>query len=320
MLSDPRLWTVVAHALIWQVAEPKMQAWGERAVTLLTGRPLNQTRRFDERGIPIQLYRDLGLQYNPLFVAAQANRDYQRRKDPARRASFLKLTDWLLEHSEVEEGRLWLPYRFDLPRLGLRAPWCSALAQARSMLAFARRYELTAQDDWLQNSVMAMRTLAPGSSLTRRLPDGSLWFQEYPGEGQPFVLNGMLAILLCLWDTYKITGQEEAHRLFEAGYAGLLARLGEFDYRGFSYYDLNGGIASRNYHQKHISYLRKLNRIKPHPELKKYTVRWQAHDLLPVGLQLFYNPRPKRIAAFLLSLAGCVGIGWLLTLLFPRGT
>ena len=254
MLSDPRLWTVVAHALIWQVAEPKMQAWGERAVTLLTGRPLNQTRRFDERGIPIQLYRDLGLQYNPLFVAAQANRDYQRRKDPARRASFLKLTDWLLEHSEVEEGRLWLPYRFDLPRLGLRAPWCSALAQARSMLAFARRYELTAQDDWLQNSVMAMRTLAPGSSLTRRLPDGSLWFQEYPGEGQPFVLNGMLAILLCLWDTYKITGQEEAHRLFEAGYAGLLARLGEFDYRGFSYYDLNGGIASRNYHQKHISY------------------------------------------------------------------
>lgn len=304
---------VLAHGLVWQLAEPRLQAWGEKLVALLTGRPLNQTRKYDTAGIPIISYREHGLQYNPLFVAYQALRDYLRIAVPRRKQSFLRLTDWLVQEAELGPETLWLPYHFDLPQNSLQAPWYSALAQAYACSAFARRYELSGEKHWLEYCKKALNTLQPGAGLALEQPDGSLWFLEYPGGQQPYVLNGMLAILLELDATWRIAHLDLAKELFDRGYAALITKLPDFDHHGFSFYDLNGKIASRDYHQKHIAYLKRLDTIRSHPSLQHYAKRWQLHDLLPVGVQLFWNPRPKRVLAFILSLLAVLGLIWTLT-------
>lgn len=309
---------LLAHGLIWQLAEPRLQAWGEKLVALLTGRPLNQTRKLDSAGIPIVSYREHGLQYNPLFVAYQALQDYLRIADPRRKQSFLRLTDWLLREAELGPETLWLPYHFDLPQNELQASWYSALAQAYACSAFARRHELSGDAQWLDYCRKALNTLNPGAGLALEQQDGSLWFLEYPGGKQPFVLNGMLAILLELDAVWRITHLEQAQELFERGYAALIAKLPEFDHQGFSLYDLNGNIASRDYHQKHIAYLKRLDAIRPQASLQYYAKRWQLHDLLPVGLQLFGNPRPKRVLAWLFSLLAVLGLIWALRAVCPR--
>ncbi len=309
---------IVVHALIWQLWEPRLQAWGEKAIAWLTGKPVNQTRRFDADGVPVQFYRRHGLQYNPLFIAAQANRDYRSRADQSRLRRFRKLTDWLATHA-VEEGEgLWLNYGFDLPSHALKSPWRSALTQACALSACARRYELEGDGLWLERCQQFLNTLQPGAGLCDALADGSLWFMEYPGPREHYVLNGMMGILLELAETARLTGLETAQSLFDRGYRALIQLLPEYDFHGFSRYDLSGRIASRDYHRTHVRQLRELNALRPDNLLAAYARRWSRADLLPVGLQLFFNPRPKRIAAFLLSLSLFLLLAWGLVSMYPR--
>ncbi len=295
------LMAVVLHGLLWQFREARLYAWAEKLFALLTGRPLNQTRRYDAEGIPIQLYRREGLKYNPLFVAAQAKRVYARVRDPKQKEYFIRLSDWLICNAEANDSTLWLPYRFDLAQFGLKAPWHSALAQGVALTVAAQRYELERDDLWLEHYRKLRNTLLPEHGLSVSLTEGSLWFAEYPTAKAPFVLNGMAAVLLELDTGYRLTGDELSRELFNRGFQALVAKLDEFDARGFSYYSLDGRKASRNYHQMHIQQLKALNAIRPHPKLLHYARRWQRHDRLPVLVQLFFNPRPKRILAFLAS-------------------
>jgi hypothetical protein len=298
---------LVSHYLLWQFAEPWLFSVAESVLARLRGRPAHRTQRFDANGIPVQLYHDGGLQYNPLFIAARARRDFERRQDPERLSSFLRLSDWLAAAAVDRDGALFFPYRFDLPEFGLKAPWFSALAQGVAISVFAQRHALERDPVWLDRYRKALASLEPGKGLAEEGPDGSLWFLEYPSEQAPHVLNGMMGVLLELHRAGGIVPDTLASDLFERGFKGLLARLPGFDRRGFSHYSLGGRPASRNYHRMHIRQLRELNLIHPDPLLKAYARRWARHDLLPVAVQLFYNPRPKRVLLFLLTLAGIMG-------------
>ncbi len=294
---------VILHALLWQFAEPRLQAWGEKLYNLLTGKPVNQTRSYDSEGIPIVIYRQQGRQYNPLFVAAQAKRDYIQRSNPARLKRFIVLTDWLLEHSAVSGDSLLFPYGFDLPKLGLRAPWFSSLAQGVALTCFAQRFDLQKDTLWKERCRMILNSFKEETGLALGTEGGGLWFPEYPSTSKSHVLNGMMGVLIELDTCFRLTGLEQAKTLFDKGFLSLIRELPRLDYHGFSLYSLDGTKASRNYQQMHIDQLRTLNNIQPHPVLQKYYSRWRMHDFIPVGIQLFYYSRPKRIIAFWGSLA-----------------
>lgn len=295
---------VAAHYLLWQYGEAWLYTRAEWLLALLSGRPAHRTQRYDDKGIPVQLYRKQGLQYNPLFVAARARRDFDHRDDPRRLESFLRLSDWLASHAKIEGETLWLPYLFDLEEFELKAPWHSALAQAVAQRVFAQRWSLERDPVWLERYRYALNSLSQGSKLTHTLSDGSMWFLEYPSDTAPYVLNGMMGVLLELRRAGELTGDKQAQTLFDKGYQALLGKLDECDRHGFSLYSAGGRPASRNYHQMHIRQLNELDGIKPHPKLRHYARRWNRHDRLPVLIQLLYNPRPKRVAFFLLSLSG----------------
>ena len=311
---NPLCWLLpgfAVHALLWQLAESKLQDWAEALLARLTGRPLNQTSAQDAEGIPLQIYRDGVSRSNPLFIAAQAARDFPRGRNPARLRSFLRLTAWLANAAEESSGALWLPYHFPLPDFGLKPPWFSCLAQANTLLCFAQRHSLEPQGGWDKRCEGLLRSLDPELGLALKIGPG-LWFPEYPGTPKAFVLNGMISVLLYLDEAAKLLESPQAASLFDRGYAALLEKLPEFDRRGFTLYSLDGTLASRNYHQMHCRLLKRLHALRPHPLLQKYARRWQVHDLIPVALQLFHYPRPRRVLAFLLSLAGFLALSGLI--------
>jgi len=304
---------LVLHGLLWQLAETKLLKLGEQTSDLLLGRPVNQNQHLDRRGIPYQSYADGSQRYNPLFVASLANQVYEQLTDTGAEQHFIRLCDWLMENSMERDGALWLPYGFEYPLFGMKVPWYSALAQAEAMTACARRWKHSNDPIWLQRSQAFARSLQPPSELTITMSinnmedprfqgrDG-LWFMEYPGNMAPYVLNGHAAVLLELHRTHQLTPDPKLTILFERGFLGLTEALPRFDRKGFSLYSAEGELAGRVYHQKHLMQLRQLLSIKTHPILEQYLKRWTKSDRLPVLIQLVYNPRPRRILAFALSL------------------
>jgi hypothetical protein len=293
------LLALLIHGIVWQLWEPQIIHWGEQMANLLRGRPFNQTQVLDSNGLPVQVYRDGSKQYNPLFIAVKAKQDFVHREEAASRKSFLNLSQWLLDNAVHRDSILLLPYNFDFPKFGMRAPWTSGLAQAVTMRVFAQRASIDANPVWKDAFHATLRSLLPGSQHTITLPDSSLWFMEYPGTSAPYALSGMISTLLQIRYCYNLTREPVLSELFDRGYRAVIAKLPGFDRHGFSIYSLDGTLNGRNYHQRYYQRLLQLDAIRPHPSLRYYAKRWKNHDLLPVLIQLVYNPRPRRVAAVL---------------------
>ncbi|HOH97690.1 MAG TPA: D-glucuronyl C5-epimerase family protein [Candidatus Cloacimonadota bacterium] len=288
-------------SLIWQFAEVDFTLFAERMTAKLTGRPFNQVQVLDEKGIPVQIYRDGIKQYNPLFIAKEAQSEFAWRKLEEHNQRFILLTDWLLGNLEVTDSTTYAPYTFDYPKYRQSAPWHSALTQSVLMNALAQRAGVDRNLDTYKLASNALRTLTPeAGGLSYVLPDSALWFMEYPAETPFYSLSGMISTLIELHKYHELTSDDLALSLFDRGYKGLLMKLPEFDYHGYSFYNLKGVKAGRVYHQRHIKRLAMLNEIRPNPLLMKYHDRWQTADNRPVIWQMILNPRPKRILGFLI--------------------
>lgn len=300
-------------SVIWQFAETFIHSTIETAWGRLTGRPFNQIRLEDERGIPMQLYSTGEKHYNPLFIANEAKDEYFLRENPQHAERFILLTDWLLEHGVETDSTFYLNYDFDYPQYEMKAPWQSALAQAVAMNALAHRASYERDLVIYGKAIKALNTLRPEvGHISLALSDSTNWYMEYPASEPHYVLNGMMGVLFELNYYRIITKDPLAKELFDKGYRALLQRLPEFDYSGYSYYDLMGTKAGRMYHKKHIAQLKRMNDIAPSPILQYYLMRWRRADSYPVLWQMVMNPRPKRLLAFFLPFFGLWGISFVL--------
>ncbi len=261
-------------------------------------KPLYHYQCRDESGIPTQYRKDGSIVYNPLFIARHAQELHALNA----KSGFIKATDWLVNHAKITDSTFAVCYTFDLEEYRQTAPWLSALSQAVIMNVMLDRYFIDQDSLYLDYAQKALYTLKPGVKyLTQDVGERGLWLLEYPSSDPPFVLNGMISILLELYDYAEKRQDDLALELFHRGYLAVLQKLPEFDYKGFSYYDLQGNPTGRLYHQKHIYQLAELNEIAPDEVLQFYHRRWSRMDLLPVPIQMMLSPKPKRILAFLLA-------------------
>ena len=292
LISYALILSLVLCSIIWQFLEVQISLGAEALAAWLTKKPFNQVQILDEQGIPVQIYQDGTRSYNPLFIARDAQLEYASDAD-----RFDTLIAKLLETLVTTDSTAYAPYDFDYPKYTQTAPWYSALTQAVVMNAFAlaaAKYNDPAYQDLAEK---LLHTLQPGQ-LTYALPDGSLWFMEYPASPPYFSLSGMISTLRELDEYYQFTKDERALELFDRGYKAVITMLPEFDYHGYSYYNLKGVKVGRLYHHHHIQRLQELRSIRPHPLLDYYHDRWQKADRLPVLWQFLFNPRPKRLIGF----------------------
>ncbi|MCB5251405.1 MAG: D-glucuronyl C5-epimerase family protein [Candidatus Cloacimonadaceae bacterium] len=294
--------TLLFISLIWQIAELKIYETVDAISVRILGRSINTSIVLDEEGIPMQFYSKNEAYYNPLFVARAAQEANLQRKLTGEDADFIKLTDWLLENLSETDSTALAIYDFAVPEYGQKAPWSSALAQSVVMLVLAERAAYQRDLEVYATASRTLYSLRPNAAgLSHAISDSSYWYMEYPAEKPYYVLNGMLSVLLNLHKYHELTHDPLALDLYEKGLNAVRQKLPEFDYHGYSYYDLAGNKAGRNYHQHHIKSLNKILSLENDPTLRLYRDRWQRSDGHPVIWQMMLNPRPLRILAFSLS-------------------
>lgn len=244
----------------------------------------------DEKGVPVinlgyQRGTYIGVQRNPLTIATKAidyYADYLQDQREVDKTHFLNCIAWLDENYMAKETyHLW-PYNFEQPSYNAEAPWFSAMAQARIMVAFEKAYELTGEEHYSYQAKMALDSLSvkidDGGVLRIDPVDNGYWYEEVAGGGsQPsYILNGFIFCLLDLDEYYNRTNSTEAKAAFEIGVIELKRHLPDYDTSRWTYYDRQGHLAY-DYHYVHIAQMKELYKITADEEFKTYHDKWASY-------------------------------------------
>jgi len=283
------------------------------------GRSPYGVQKIDKQGIPYMVYPKLGMERNPLMVAHQAITYYSYLSNEQNLKGFCNCTNWLAHNLTIQDNKAYAYNTFPLPAYGLNPPWASALTQSTVLVALQLRYGYEQNNYWLDLGEKVLNTFQSGeNSFTVTLSDSSYWYEEYPSDPHSFVLNGMLSTLLNLHTYYTATSDTIALKLFDKGYQAVLQKLPEYDATFISLYDLQGRIASMGYHCMHIDLLKELDAVRPDPLPEAYIHKWSIYRYIPAPLQLIFNFKPMRCAAFCLCWLGLTALLYFLAFLYDN--
>jgi len=245
---------------------------------------------YDPTGIPqLDYHGRIGLQYNPIAIAQYGLGNYnlwRRNADPARRANFLLVADWLCAHLEQNPNALavW-NHHFDWEyRDALKAPWYSGLAQGQGISLLVRAHKESGDNRYLDGAQRAFTSFQHpigngGVAFTDE--SGDLWFEEYIVSPPTHILNGFIWALWGVHDYFLATNDNSAQELFSCGVRTLLHNLDRYDLGFWSLYEQSGTrlpmVASPFYHQLHIVQLRVMHRMTGEEKFAEVADRWQSY-------------------------------------------
>lgn len=116
---------------------------------------------------------------------------------------------------------------------------------------------------------------------------GNVFYEEYPAEPAPHVLNGMIFSLFGLYDYVRaVENNKLAVDLFTAGIDSVRNLALEYDIGFWTKYDLydreieekNINPATAHYHNIHIKQMMVLYKITNDDKFKKIIDKWQDYE------------------------------------------
>jgi len=252
-------------------------------------------RRFDSSGVPLYVVAGSPV-YLPVFLCFYGLGHlelYRQQKIEESLARFLKIADWLADNQNPEG--IWLnplPNR----KFGLLKPFPSAMIQGLSISCLCRAGIVTGNGRFLEAALAALpafgKNIRTGGVAT--VTDDRVFYEEYPSNACPHVLNGFLYAMWGLWDLAR-TGNATAAELYNQGFRTFIEWLPKYDMRYWSRYHLSNGPdnpATLHYHRLHIDQLTVMHQISAHDLIRDYRDRWQRY------LESRWNPLrtlPKKL-------------------------
>ena len=222
----------------------------------------------DPSGIPYKVVNGKNY-YSPGNIASEGIRfvdGYVRTGNPAYLTKARVRAAKLREIGFTRDGALLLPYRFNYPAEGLRAPWVSAYAQGLALSFLVRLYRVTGESgyaDTARSVFAAFLRLGPARpNWLDYVLSSNLWLEEYPSSHPTHVLNGFNFAVFGLYDYERLTRDPAATQLLQASLSTM--RRHAADYRvpgGISLYDLVHRTRHEHYHEIHIWQLAALGAI-----------------------------------------------------------
>lgn len=180
---------------------------------------------------------------------------------PASLEKFLHYANWFAER-QTPEGH-W-QYHFDW--YGAKAPWHSALAQARGASVMIRAFEYTQDSSYRDRALLAfsqfMTPIGEGGYLHRFKEADCLYFEEYPAMPSG-VINGFMSCLISLWDVNARLQVGWLLDLWRMGVVSLEKMLPYYSVGWWSLYDRDPAspvvnVNSPRYHRLETDYLQVL--------------------------------------------------------------
>lgn len=247
--------------------------WTSDPPPALPGRP-----PVDDKGIRLFRWKDGGLYYRPGSVAINGMKRvdaYRDTGDLAQLRQALVQAKHLRGMAIEQDDAWWLPFWFDYPPEGLRAPWFNAMAQGLVLSFFVRLHRVTGDDVHLhaaERVFHSFRRLGSKASARQRpwvafVADGGyLWLEHYPNARPDHVLNAHMHALLGLYEYWQHTRSAEARQLLEGALTTVRDRAATYRREGrVSLYGLHSRTNHYKYHQVHIWQLRLLGRMTGDP-------------------------------------------------------
>jgi hypothetical protein len=173
-----------------------------------------------------------------------------------------------------------MPFWFDYPPEGLKAPWFNAMSQGLALSFFVRLHRLTRDDVHLRAAEMVFDSFArlgPGRWDAVRPGQGrawvayvddrdDLWLEHYPKKDPDHVLNAHLHAVIGLYEYWQHTRSREARQLLEGALTTMRERAAQYRRKGrVSVYGLRSRTNHYRYHVVHVWQLRLLGRMTGDP-------------------------------------------------------
>lgn len=251
--------------------------------------------RLDANGVAQREYRGK-FSYHPVLAAQCGLRAHALFLE--KKASLQDVTlypDHLIVLQD-QQGALRYPfdYHYYLTNSDLPAGWVSAMAQGQALSLFARAYDITGDDRYIDAGKKALKfmltptseggTLTSLSGIDQSLSN-FIFLEEYVSNPPNYTLNGYMFALLGLYDWSQITqnisaDQQTAAEFFQRGIETLKAILPYYDTGSISTYDL-GYITFKtephilaSYHGVHLYLLDAMHSITDEQIFADYRDRW----------------------------------------------
>jgi hypothetical protein len=232
----------------------------------------------DGKGIRMYRWIDGQLYYRPGSVAINGMKRIDAYRDTGDRAQLEQalVQARFLRNLRIEDSDAWwLPFWFDYPPEGLKAPWFNAMSQGLALSFFVRLHRITGDDvhlDAAERVFESYRRLGRKKAGSKRpwvayVADGGyLWLEHYPNARPDHVLNAHLHSLIGLYEYWRHTRSPEARQLLEGALTTMRDRAGKYRREGrISIYGLHSRTNHFKYHQVHIWQLRLLGRFAGDP-------------------------------------------------------
>lgn len=254
----------------------------------LSENKLSKKVHFDENNLPMREYRNLGIYYNPAYIAWWAIinlEEYVKNDDVNYLENFYSSIHWLCENCiETERGFVIWPYNFDWKegKSILKAPWFSALAQGLAISVLVRAYLLSGNIKLLELAKKGTKVyeVEVKNGGIKTLKDGYVFYEEYPSYPLARVLDGFIFSLLGLYDYYRVSKDLEVKKLFEDGYKALTNNIEYWNYNDrWSWYGSHGNLSSPMYNKLNSCLLLAMYNITKDTYLKKIALSWAPEKL-----------------------------------------
>ena len=194
-----------------------------------------------------------GLQLHPLTIFKTANAMYgfcNRGEPTCDEAALRQILDEMTALA-VKRGRNFIAWEYLFYFGGGTPPWMSGMAQATGIQALGRASMLLNEPKYVETARRALGAFetAPPTGVRTTGPRGGVAYLQYSFAPGLYIFNAFLQSLIGLHDFAQITGDAEAHRLFEDAEPEARAEIPFSDVGDWSLYNYAGHESDRDYHE-----------------------------------------------------------------------
>lgn len=274
---------------------------------------------FDDNGVPLNTtYIDVEekkLHYYPISIGQFALAVYHswiKTNNTEKKEHFLRIAEWFY-NSRMEDKELGAYWLTDVPKPEhqITSPWKSAFAQSRALSVMLRAWQITGEDKYLEACKKALipftKDISDGGVAIRR-NKGETFYEEYVAKYPTRVIDGHIFSLFGLYDFVRAVPEKldkEAHllakKLFEEGVEGIANHWQKLDLGFWIRYTLSevpgypvDDPCTASYLRLIRLQLKVLNKISPHPELRKFYQKTIEVDT-PINILKMYRLKYKSL-------------------------
>lgn len=267
----------------------------------------NSLGRFDANGIPYLVEKDRDV-YSIVYVVQYALIQHefllQEGQSKERLDTIKNCISWLDEQSEpFKDAIVWRSpknIQYNLPD-----GWISSMYVGQAISLYLRAYQLFGDEKYLDTAEKAFNFFQYDYSeggVKRIDENGYLWLEEYPTDPASYVLNGFAYTFFGILDLYRVTGSEEAKKMYDSCIETLENNMHKYHRWYWSVYDQKKEQLVSFYYQKnvHIPLLDILHKLTEKPIFEHYHKKWErqltsSFNRFIVQIMYRVQPRLKRL-------------------------